>query len=99
MLGSTRLVDIAEEKLRGIPVNLDELRTLLTPLIGNWVFGRWLTLLSDIVDKDTGLEIKTDMIRRRCGLTGVFTCCLLINQSSRWEGSASKVRRYLFPAG
>ncbi len=34
MLGSTRLVDMAEEKLRGIPVNLDELRTLLTPLIG-----------------------------------------------------------------
>ncbi len=34
MLGSTRLVDMAEEKLRGIPVNLDELTNLLTPLIG-----------------------------------------------------------------
>lgn len=34
MLGLTRLVDIAEEKLRGTPVCHDEMTTLLAPLIG-----------------------------------------------------------------
>ncbi|NLS13619.1 glutamate racemase [Vibrio sp. SM6] len=34
LLGSTRLVDIAEEKLRGLPVNLNELKTILTPIMG-----------------------------------------------------------------
>ncbi len=33
-LGSTRLVSIAEEKLRGKAVDIDELRTILSPLIG-----------------------------------------------------------------
>ncbi len=34
MLGLTRLVDMAEEKLRGKPVDIQELTQLLTPLIG-----------------------------------------------------------------
>ncbi|MGD8173920.1 glutamate racemase [Vibrio sp. TRT 21S02] len=35
MLGSTRLVDIAEEKLRGMPVSLSELQKILSPLADN----------------------------------------------------------------
>ncbi len=34
LLGSTRLVEIAEEKLRGIAVDLSELEDILSPLIG-----------------------------------------------------------------
>ena len=34
LLGSTRLVDMAEEKLRGEEVNLQELHSILQPLIG-----------------------------------------------------------------
>jgi len=34
LLGSTRLVDMAEEKLRGREIDLKELQTILTPLIG-----------------------------------------------------------------
>ncbi len=34
LLGSTRLVDMAEEKLRGREVDLDELQNILSPLIG-----------------------------------------------------------------
>nr|WP_217904642.1 MULTISPECIES: glutamate racemase [Vibrio] len=33
LLGSTRLVDIAEEKLRGKPVDLAELRSILDPMV------------------------------------------------------------------
>ncbi|EIY8043486.1 glutamate racemase [Vibrio vulnificus] len=33
LLGSTRLVDIAEEKLRGKPVDLAELRSILRPMV------------------------------------------------------------------
>lgn len=35
MLGSTRLVDIAEEKLRGMPVSLSELQKILSSLADN----------------------------------------------------------------
>ncbi len=34
LLGSTRLVDMAEEKLRGREIDLDELQNILSPLIG-----------------------------------------------------------------
>nr|WP_275667390.1 glutamate racemase [Vibrio sp. Isolate24] len=34
LLGSTRLVDMAEEKLRGIPISTQELTDVLSPMIG-----------------------------------------------------------------
>lgn len=34
LLGSTRLVDMAEEKLRGTPVSNQELKAVLSPMIG-----------------------------------------------------------------
>ncbi len=61
LLGSTRLVDMAEEKLRGRELDLEELQNILSPLIGQIdvaVLGcTHFPLIKDEIQKVLGQEV------------------------------------------
>ncbi len=61
LLGSTRLVDMAEEKLRGRDIDLQELQNILSPLIGQIdvaVLGcTHFPLIKDEIQKVLGQEV------------------------------------------